>query len=125
MWIKFSREIRNCAVIQRCAMPLRERDMCCASRQLIFIDILTSSAEDMSWRDAAEFARQSGHPVKSCEIVWRICVEESVLKPLPNGRFSAMAWLREKRFIGDNRPTPPPLPPQATRPTTTTSLTGF
>lgn len=126
MWIKFSREIRNCAVIQRCAAPRMKRDNTCASRQLICIDILTDSADDMSWANAAELSRQSGHPLKSCEVVWQICIDEKVLRPRQDGRYSAKAWLLEKHFIGDSRPaTPPPIPPQAMRQPQTTSITGF
>ena len=50
-----------------------------------------------------ELSRQTGHQPKSCKIVWDILIDECVLRQLRNGRYSAIQWLQEKKFTGDQR----------------------
>ena len=129
MWIKFGTEIMQSAVMKRCATALKKGDCAGASRQLICITIFVASAEDMTWQNAAELAKMTGYPVKSCDIVWKICLDENVLRPLPNGRYSALGWLREKKYVGSSDrlgiPPVPPVPGAYQRQPETQSITAF
>lgn len=127
MWIKFGSEIMQSAVMRRCATALKKGDCAGASRQMICINILVLSADDFTWSDANELSKMTGYPVKSCEIVWKICVDENMLRPLPNGRYSARGWLIEKRYVGckdQQQPSSglPPIPPYQTQQASITSF---
>ena len=112
MWLKMGPELRNCAAIKRCELCMEARDHNRAQRALIAIDILILSANEATWADATELSRQTGYQPKSCRIVWDILIDEGVLRPLRNGRYSAIHWLHEKKFIGDQRAQAPAQAPQ-------------
>ena len=42
-----------------------------------------------------------GRPIKQCERVWQLCIEENVLRPVPGG-YSAIEWMREKGYFNDD-----------------------
>lgn len=103
MWLKLGPELRNCAALKRCELCIEARDHNRAQRVLIAIDILILSVNESTWADATELSRQTGHQPKSCKIVWDILIDEGVLRPLRNGRYSAIQWLQEKKYTGDQR----------------------
>lgn len=110
MWLKLGPELRNCAAIKRCENCIEARDHNRALRALIALDILIASVNEATWADSVELSRQMGYQAKSCKIVWDILVDEGVLRQLRNGRYSAIEWLRDKKFTGDQRPQQPAAP---------------
>ena len=122
MWLKLGPELRNCAPIKRCELCIEARDHNRALRALIALDILIASVNEATWADATELSRQTGHQPKSCKIVWDILIDECVLRQLRNGRYSAIQWLQEKKFTGDQRAQ---APAQAVQNKISKSLTSF
>lgn len=103
MWIKLDKTLMNSTPIRKCRQNLYKGDSQNELRALICIQMLIESANGASWFDPADLSAWLSIRGKSCEKVWEICKEAQVLRPCGDCRFSALQWLKENKYIGDNR----------------------
>lgn len=85
----------------RCLTPWIRRDPSGDKRVTILQLTLSNSVNGHAWQDAADLALRLGRPIKQCERVWQLCIEENVLRPVPGG-YSAIEWMREKGYFNDD-----------------------
>ena len=88
-------------IARRCSEPSAPRDCTGERRILTLIIALTNSVNGHAWQDADDLALRLGRPLKQCERVWQLCIEENVLRPVPGG-YSAIEWMREKGYFNDD-----------------------
>jgi len=84
-----------------CIFPVTPRDSTGEKRLITLINLLCDSVNGKSWLDAADLSMRLRRPLKQCERVWQLCIEENVLRPVDDG-YSAIAWLREKGYFNDD-----------------------
>lgn len=89
-----------------------------------FFELLDVSAEGVAMIDAEAMAIVTGCGLKHCRIVWDICMAEGVLRQVEGSEgYSALEWMIENGYYGDNRPKEkkqykpkPPPPPHPSGP---------
>jgi len=91
----------NERIARRCEEPMTKYDNTGAHRIFLLIFALSNSVNGHAWQDAADLALRLGRPIKQCERVWQLCIEENVLRPVPGG-YSAIEWMREKGYFNDD-----------------------
>ena len=85
----------------RCNDPMSKHENTGDRRIIILQVLLSNSVNGHAWQDAADLALRLGRPLKQCERVWQLCIEENVLRPVPGG-YSAIEWMREKGYFNDD-----------------------
>ena len=86
----------------RCFEPYLNKYDSTGSHRLITLQfLLSNSVNGHAWQDADDLALRLGRPLKQCERVWQLCIEENVLRPVPGG-YSAIEWMREKGYFNDD-----------------------
>lgn len=85
----------------RCNDPMSKFENTGDRRIIILQVLLSNSVNGHAWQDAADLALRLGRPIKQCERVWQLCIEENVLRPVPGG-YSAIEWMREKGYFNDD-----------------------
>lgn len=85
----------------RCNDPMSKHENTGDRRIIILQVLLSNSVNGHAWQDAADLALRLGRPIKQCERVWQLCIEENVLRPVPGG-YSAIEWMREKGYFNDD-----------------------
>ena len=91
----------NERIAKRCTEPCMRRDSAGDRRLITMQFLLSNSVNGHAWQDAADLALRLGRPIKQCERVWQLCIEENVLRPVPGG-YSAIEWMREKGYFNDD-----------------------
>ncbi|MBQ9242999.1 MAG: hypothetical protein IJ165_07205 [Proteobacteria bacterium] len=91
----------NERIARRCTEPCMRRDSAGDRRLITMQFLLSNSVNGHAWQDAADLALRLGRPIKQCERVWQLCIEENVLRPVPGG-YSAIEWMREKGYFNDD-----------------------
>lgn len=66
--------------------------------------VFVESANGASWFDCNDLSMWLSMRSKSIEHVWNTCIALKVLRRCGDGRYSALAWLQENKYIGDHRP---------------------
>lgn len=103
MWIKLDKNLMNSTPIRKCRQNLYKGDSQNELRAIICLQMLVESANGASWFGSSDLSAWLSIRGKSCEKVWEICAESNVLRPCGDGRYSAAQWLRDNKYLGDNR----------------------
>lgn len=102
MWFKVDSDlIHRSKPFYRCTDTLYPGDHNQGRRFTILFEILAGSAENNVWINESHFSKDIHKPLKCCEQVWKICIEENVLRPIKDG-FNASEWMREIGILGNS-----------------------
>ena len=91
----------NERIAMKCGTPSSPHDNTSERKVLALIQLFCDSVNGKSWLDAADLSMRLRRPLKQCERVWQLCIEENVLRPVDDG-YSAIEWLREKGYFNDD-----------------------
>lgn len=95
---KCSVGIHMSAIMREIKKPTMLNDNHMLVREGIFIKMLSFCADGYRFYDAKQFAKMTSSPLKQCEIVWDICVDNNVLRECESG-YSTTEWMREQGFL--------------------------
>lgn len=84
-----------------CCTPNTKHDPHGERKLIALIQMLCGSVNGKSWRDARDLSLMLRRPLRQCERVWQLCIEENVLRPVADG-YSAIEWLKEKGYYNEN-----------------------
>ena len=102
MWFKVDSDlIHRSRPFYRCSQLHYHGDRSQFLRFKILFEILASSADNSVWINESHLSKDLHQPLKCCEQVWKICIEEKVLRPIKDG-FNASEWMREIGILGNS-----------------------
>lgn len=67
-------------------------DLFTLARECVFFKLLNCCADNHEFENAESFSKLIGAPIKICETVWNICIENNVLRKTKNG-YSVLEWM--------------------------------
>ena len=74
-------------------------------RFAILWHIIRLSANTQILLDCTHLAQLLSRPMRQCQRVWEICMAEGVLRQVEGSEgYSALEWMIENGYYGDNRP---------------------
>ena len=100
MWWKMSGMMLRSDIVARLSSSSYNGDSNGGRRVLIFFQVLCSSVEGLFFCASSNLCARYRFPMKQCEIVWGVLVEEGVLRECSAG-YSAIDWMRENRLVGE------------------------
>lgn len=96
---KCSSNLYMMPIMREINKPIHPRDGFMSARESIFFKLLSFCVDGHVFVDVKQFAKTTALPLKQCQIVWDICIKNTVLREVEDG-YSVNGWLIEHNMLG-------------------------